>query len=85
MKHQAVVKMSQTKMGKMILLALFSWTSAVANSSVAKGGYSPPPHRPEEYVKYLVFSTFEADFCTKNENSPPLALAMRIGQGPDVI
>ena len=79
--------MSQTKMGKMILLALFSWTSAVANSSVAKGGggYRPPLHRPEENAKYPFFSTFEADFCTKNENSPPLALAMRIGQGPDVI
>ena len=66
--------------------------AAVANSSVAKGGgggggggYSPPPHRPEEYAKYSVFSIFEADFRTKNENSPPLALAMRIGQGPDAI
>ena len=26
---------------------------------------------PEEYAKYPVFSTFEADFCTKTENSPP--------------
>ena len=41
MKHQAVVKMIQTNMGKMILLALFWWTSAVANSSVAKGGLQP--------------------------------------------
>ena len=48
-------------------------------SSVARGA--------EEYAKYSVFSTFEADFCTEKENSPPhpLALAMSIGQGPDVI
>ena len=72
MKHQAVVKLSQKKMGKMILLALFSWTSAVANSSVAKGGgggggaTALPPHCPEEYTKYPVFIAFEADFCTEN-------------------
>ena len=24
-----------------------------------------------EYAKYHVFSTFETDFCTKSENSPP--------------
>ena len=28
-------------------------------------------HWPEEYAKYPVFSSFEADFCTKNGNSPP--------------
>ena len=42
-------------------------------SSVARGrgGSSSPPHWPEEYAKYPVFSTFEADFCTKNGNSSP--------------
>ena len=34
------------------------------------------PHRPAEYAKYHVFSTFEANFCTKSENSP-LSLALK--------
>ena len=42
------------------------------------------PHWSEEYAKYPVFGTFEADFCTKNENSPPL-FAMRVCQEPDAI
>ena len=41
-------------------------------SSVARGeGWLEPPYWPEEYAIYPVFSTFETDFCTKNENSPP--------------
>ena len=46
---------------------------------------TPPPHWPEEYAKYHVFNAFEADFRSKNKNSPPLALTMRTDQGPDVI
>ena len=54
------------------------------HSNVARGGGGA--HWPEENAKYYVFSTFEADFCTKNKNSSlPLALAMRIGQEPEVI
>ena len=34
-------------------------------------GGSSYSHWPEEYAKYPIFSTFEADFCTKNENSLP--------------
>ena len=30
-----------------------------------------PPHWPEKYAKSHVFSAFEADFCSRNENSPP--------------
>ena len=56
--------------------------------SVARGGggeWFEPHHRPEEYSKYPVFSTFEADFCTKSKNSsPPIILSMRIGQEPYV-
>ena len=29
-------------------------------------------HWHAEYVRYPVFSTFETNFCTKSENSPPL-------------
>ena len=39
-------------------------------SSVATGGLQLP-HWPKKYAKYHVFSAFEADFCSKNENSPP--------------
>ena len=51
-----------------------------------EGGGLQPLHWPEEYAKYYIFSTYKADVCTKNENRtpPPLALAMRIGQRPDV-
>ena len=45
---------------------------SVDNSSVARGvGGLELPHWPEKYAKYPVFSTFEADFALKNENSPP--------------
>ena len=43
------------------------WISSVARGL---GGYSFP-HRHAEYKKYHVFSTFELDFCTAMENSPP--------------
>ena len=33
------------------------------------GGWAP--HWHAEYGKYHVFSTFEPDFCTRMENSPP--------------
>ena len=39
-------------------------------SSVAGGGLEPP-HWPEKYAKSHIFSGFEADFCSKNKNSPP--------------
>ena len=50
------------------LLFLFPLLSVV--SSVAREGFEPP-HWPKKYAKYHVFSAFEADFCSKNENSPP--------------
>ena len=42
-------------------------------SSVARwgGGSYSPPHWHAKYAKYPVFCTFETDFWTKNENSPP--------------
>ena len=49
------------------------------------GGATALPHWHKGYANYPVFSIFEADFCTKNKNSPPpLELAMGIGHGPDV-
>ena len=39
--------------------------------SEARGGGAAAPHWPEKYAKYHVFSAFEADICSKNENSPP--------------
>ena len=57
----------------------------ITNSSVAREGGAIAPHWPEEYAQYSVFSTFEANFCSKNKNSPPpLDLAMKIGHGTDV-
>ena len=53
-------------------------------SNVARGE-AQAPHWLENYGKYPVFSTFEADFCTKNENISPTVLAMRVGREPDVI
>ena len=42
------------------------------DSCVARGaGGLEPPHWPEKCSKTHVFSAFEADFCSKNENSPP--------------
>ena len=41
------------------------------SSSVAKWEGAQAPHWPEKYAKSHVFSAFEADFCSKNENSPP--------------
>ena len=49
------------------------------------GGGSSPSHWLENYGTYPVFSTFEADFCTKNENSLRTVLAMRVGREPNVI
>ena len=41
-------------------------------SSVDRGaGGSSPPHWPEKYAKWHVFSAFEADFFSKHENSLP--------------
>ena len=48
-------------------------------SSVARG--TTAPHWPEKYAKYHVFSVFEADFCSKNENSPPTGLGSRSCEG----
>ena len=41
-------------------------------SSVARGREgAQAPHWPEKYAKYHVFSAFEANFRSKNENSSP--------------
>ena len=65
-------------------LPFCSDASSVASGEAKGRGYSP--HWPEEYAKHPVFGTFETDFCTKNENSPPpVVLAMIIDQGSDVI
>ena len=48
----------------------------VARPGAVGGGAVVSPHRPAEYAKYHVFSTFEANFCTKSENSP-LSLALK--------
>ena len=49
--------------------------SALSSSSIARGvggwGGSSFPRWPEKYAKSHVFRAFEADFCSKNENSPP--------------
>ena len=50
-------------------LPFCSDASSVASGEAGGRGYSP--HWPEEYAKHPVFGTFETDFCTKNENSPP--------------
>ena len=42
---------------------------------VALQGGAQAPHWPKKYAKY-VFSAFEANFCSKNENSPPMGLAL---------
>ena len=49
-------------------LPFCSGASSVASGEAGGRGYSP--HWPEEYAKHPVLGTFEADFCTKNENSP---------------
>ena len=55
-------------------------------SSVTRGRGLEPPHWPETYAKYYAFSAFEADFCSKNENSPPpTGLAIRSCEGVPVI
>ena len=42
-----------------------------AQYSVARGGGGlEPPHWSEKYAKSHVFGAFEADFCSKYENSP---------------
>ena len=49
-------------------------------SSLARGGGFTPPHCHADYRKYLVFSTYEPDFCTRMENSlPPLAVTILKG------
>ena len=48
------------------------------------GGYSPP-HWPEMYARYHVFSAFEVDFCSKNENSPSTGLGSKSCEGLVVI
>ena len=40
-----------------------------------------PPYCPEKCAKYHVFSAFEADFCSNNENIPPMGLASRSCEG----
>ena len=39
------------------------------------------PHWSEKYAKYHVFSAFDADFCSKNENNPQMGLAIRSCEG----
>ena len=52
---------------------------------MAVGGLEPP-HWPEKYTKYRVFSTFEADFCPKSENKPsPKAIGVRVGEEPELM
>ena len=55
--------------------------ASTCTSSEARGGGCSLPHWPEKYAKYPAVYTFKADFCNKNENSPPppMVLAMRIG------
>ena len=57
-------------------------TSSVARGA-AEGGSSP--HWPEKYAKNTFLGAFEASFCSKNENSPPMGLASRICEGLAVI
>ena len=42
---------------------------SLSTSSIARGATAP--HWPKKYAKYHAFSAFEADFSSKNENSPP--------------
>ena len=68
------------------MLLSFGHTSSVIISHKLK----PPSlsHWPEKYAKYHVFSGFEAEFCSENENTPPpppLGLAMRSCEGLAVI
>ena len=63
--------------------------TVTASSSVAKrevGGLELP-HWPKKYAKYHIFSAFEADFCSKYENSPtlPMGWAIRSCEGLAVI
>ena len=60
MKHQAVEKMSQTKMGKMIFLTLFSWTRRQAKSQrdVKKIAASFLDEPPTKYI-LATFATHE--------------------------
>ena len=54
-------------------------------SSVARGG-SSSPHWPKKNAKYRVFGTFEAVFCTKNENRPlSKVIGMRVSEEPEMI
>ena len=54
-------------------------------SSVARVGGLEPPHWPEEYSKYPVFSILGLIFALKTKIAPPMVLAMRAGQEPDVM
>ena len=61
----------------------FSFGSAVSkkrlgSSSVARGGGARAPHCSEKYAKLHVFGTFEADFCSENENSPSKDLGTEV-------
>ena len=44
-----------------------------------------PPHWPAKYAKYHVFCAFEANFCSKNENSPQTGFRSRSCEGLAVI
>ena len=50
-------------------LPFCSDASRVARGEAGEGAIAS--HWPEEYAKHPVFGTFEANFCTKNENIPP--------------
>ena len=50
-------------------LPFCSDASSLARGKAGEGAIAT--YWPEEYAKHPVFGTFEADFCTKNENIPP--------------
>ena len=66
LQHQLVNKRSE-----ILPLATSNITIASSVAREGRGGGLEPPHWPEKYAKSHVFSAFEADFCSKNENSPP--------------
>ena len=57
---------------KLSRLVTFVPSKIARPSSVASGGRGSSLFRwPEKNATYHVFSAFDADFCSKNENSPP--------------
>ena len=52
-----------------IIIWFYVATNLILRSQGGRGARTP--HWPEKYAKYHVFRAFEANFCSKNENSPP--------------